>query len=141
MNLPDVDVLVTALRPDARDHERCRSWLERTVRDPRPFALTSSVLTGTVRVLSHARVFDPPSRTADVLDELGRLREQRNAVIVEPGPRHWEIFDQLCRHAEARGNLVPDAALAATSIEHGCRLVSLDRDFSRFDGLDWAPPD
>lgn len=140
MNLPDVNVLVNALRPDAPQHEGCRDWLDRTARSQRPFALTSTVLAGAVRVLTHPRVFDPPSSLPDVLDELERLRESPNLVTVEPGPRHWEIFDELCRSAGARGNLVPDASLAAVTIEHGCRLITLDRDFARFDGLDWAPP-
>jgi predicted nucleic acid-binding protein len=33
-----------------------------------------------------------------------------------------------------------DAALAAVAIEHGATLCSTDRDFSRFDGLDWHDP-
>ncbi len=141
MNLPDVNVLVGALRPDAPAHARCRAWLEATVRDPRPFALTSSVLAGAVRVLTHPRVFQPPSDPPAVLAELDRLRSQPTAVVVEPGPRHWELFRSLCDGAEARGNLVPDAALAAVAIEHGCTLVTLDRDVARFDGLAWGPPD
>ncbi|MFP5308673.1 MAG: type II toxin-antitoxin system VapC family toxin [Actinomycetes bacterium] len=141
MNLPDVNVLVGALRPDAPAHERCRAWLEATVRDPRPFAVTSSVLSGVVRVLTHPRVFQPPSHTSAVLAELDRLRSQPTAVPVEPGPRHWELLRSLCEGAEARGNLVPDAALAAVAIEHGCTLVTLDRDFARFEGLAWGPPD
>lgn len=140
MNLPDVNVLVNALRPDAPEHGVCRRWLDRTARSMRPFAVTSVVLTGAVRVLTHPRIFDPPSGLVDVLDELERLRDAPNLVTVEPGPRHWEILDELCRRADARGNLVPDASLAAVAIEHGCRLVTLDRDFSRFAGLDWSPP-
>ena len=58
-----------------------------------------------------------------------------------PGPRHWEIFARLCRESEARGNLVPDAYLAALAIESGCEWVTTDRDFSRFPGLRWKTPD
>ncbi len=140
MNLPDVNVLVNALRPDAPQHDVCRDWLDRTARSQRPFAVTSTVLAGSVRVLTHPRVFDPPNDLVNVLGELQRLRRSPNLVTVEPGPRHWEIFDELCRRADARGNLVPDASLAAVAIEHGCRLITLDHDFARFEGLDWAPP-
>jgi predicted nucleic acid-binding protein len=34
-----------------------------------------------------------------------------------------------------RGNLVPDAHLAALAIEHGLVLCSSDSDFARFPGL------
>jgi hypothetical protein len=41
---------------------------------------------------------------------------------------------------EAKGNLVPDAYLAALAIEHGCEWISADRDFARFPGLRWRHP-
>jgi hypothetical protein len=41
----------------------------------------------------------------------------------------------LCRSAEVKGNLVPDAYLAALAIESGSERVTTDRDFSRFPGL------
>ena len=44
-------------------------------------------------------------------------------------------FWRLCREADARGNLVPDAYLAALAIESGSELVTADRDFRRFSGL------
>jgi predicted nucleic acid-binding protein len=41
---------------------------------------------------------------------------------------------------EAKGNLVPDAYLAALAIESGCEWVTTDRDFARFSGLRWRHP-
>lgn len=140
MKLPDVNILVNALRPDAPDHHECRAWLTSTANRPSPFALTSVVLSGAARILTHPRVFDPPSRIEDVLAELSRLRSLPNAVPIEPGRRHWAIFADLCKQAAVRGNLVPDAWLAALAIEHGCTLVTRDRDFARFSSLEWEPP-
>ena len=57
-----------------------------------------------------------------------------------PGARHWAIFERLCKHAGAKGNLVADAYLAALAIERGCEWVTTDRDFSRFEGLKWRHP-
>jgi predicted nucleic acid-binding protein len=68
------------------------------------------------------------------------LRAQPNCVLISPGPRHWPIFTGLCRAANARGNLIPDAYLAAAAIESGSELISTDRDFSRFTGVQWRPP-
>jgi uncharacterized protein len=59
---------------------------------------------------------------------------------VEPGPRHWQIFKRLCIETGVKGNLVPDAHLAALAIESGCEWMSTDRDFSRFKGLRWRAP-
>jgi hypothetical protein len=40
----------------------------------------------------------------------------------------------------ARGDLVPDAHLAALAIEHGLVLVSTNGDFARFPELRWENP-
>ena len=71
-----------------------------------------------------------PFKTALAFAE--ELRSRPNAVRVEPGPRHWEIFTKLCAKGDARGNLVPDAWLASLAVESGCELVTTDRDFARF---------
>jgi len=65
------------------------------------------------------------------------FRERADAVLVAPGARHCTIFTKLCREAAARGNLVPDAWLAALAIESGCELVTTDRDVARLPGLRW----
>jgi len=54
---------------------------------------------------------------------------------------HWlGVFTNLCVAAGARGNLVPDAYLAALAIESGSQWITMDRDFSRFPGLRWRHP-
>lgn len=140
MILPDVDVLVGALRSDAPDHDRYRTWLETTASGPQPFGLSDVVLSGTVRVLTHPRVFHPPTPLDHVLTELDRLRSLPTCVVVSPGARHWAIFTDLCRRAGATGNLVPHAWLAALAVESGSEWVSADRDFVRFPGLRWRHP-
>jgi len=68
------------------------------------------------------------------------LESQPNVLRLPPGERHWEIFRALAAAAEARGNLVADAWLAALALERGCTWITSDRDFARFPGLDWRPP-
>jgi predicted nucleic acid-binding protein len=63
------------------------------------------------------------------------LRDQPNCTLIHPGPRHWDIFIRLCRTAGIKGNLVPDAFLAALAIESGSEWISTDRDYHRFPGL------
>ena len=45
------------------------------------------------------------------------LRRSPAAVTQNPGERHFEIFQRLCRDSGAIGNRVPDAYLAAIAIE------------------------
>jgi uncharacterized protein len=60
--------------------------------------------------------------------------------VVSPGLRFWPVFRDLCQNTSASGKLVPDAYLAALAIEHGCEVITTDRDFARFPGLRWRHP-
>jgi predicted nucleic acid-binding protein len=61
-------------------------------------------------------------------------------VFVSTGARHWEIFTSLCRKLDLKGNLVPDAYLAALAIESGCVWATTDGDYARFPMLSRMHP-
>jgi toxin-antitoxin system PIN domain toxin len=132
---PDVNVLVYAYRAEALDHDSYWRWLDSVANGDEAFALSSIVLSGFVRVVTHPRVFRPPSPIDDALRFAEDLLSPPNCIMIRPGPRHWDLFARLCRESGARGNLVPDAYLAALAIEAGCELITTDRDFARFKGL------
>ena len=140
MILPDVNVLVHAFRADASDHARCRPWLDGVVKGESRYAMAPQVLSGVVRVTTHPKVFRQPSALDEALRFAEVLLDQPHCVVVQPGESHWGIFARLCREADARGNLVPDAWFAALAIEYGCEWITLDRDYSRFEGLKWRTP-
>jgi len=140
MKLLDVNVLVHAHREDAPRHADHHAWLRSLLDGDEPFGLTSTVLTGFVRIVTHRRVFDPPSPLGVALAFANEVHNHVNCVALEAGPRHWEIFRDLCVLADARGNLVSDAHLAALAIESGSELVSTDRDYARFPRLRWTQP-
>ncbi len=98
------------------------------------------VLSGFLRVVTLPGVFNPPSTMADALEFAERVREAPNCVSIAPGPRHWGIFVNLCRVSGTRGNLVPDAYLAALAIESGNEWVTTDVSYRRFPGLRWRHP-
>lgn len=140
MQWADVNVLVGAFRVDAHQHAGCRAWLERQWRTPRPFAVSSVLLSAFVRVVTHPRIFQTPSSIALALDFCEALQGHPLARPIEPGPLHATIFRQLCLETPAVGKSVPDAWNAALAIEHRCTFVTLDRDCARFSGLRWASP-
>ena len=140
MILLDVNVLVYAFHEGAPDHERFHEWLMAAVTSDEPVGLSDLALSGFVRIATHPRIFDPPAPIGEALGFAAALRAQPNSVAVMPGPRHWDIFERQCRDAGAKGNLVPDAYLAALAIESGSEWITTDRDFSRFPGLKWRHP-
>lgn len=102
-----------------------------------PLGLSSLVLSGFLRVVTHPRVFRDPTPLETALDFVEAVRTAPNRVELAPGQRHWAIFSRLCTDADARGNLVPDAFLAAMAIEQGATWWSADRGFARYPGLRW----
>lgn len=141
MILPDVNILVQAFRSDADRHQLCHHWLEEMVNADARYGMAPQVLAGVVRITTHPKIFAQPSRLDEVLQFCDILLEQPHCVVIQPGERHWEIFTRLCREADARGNLVPDAWFAALAIESGCEWVTLDHDYARFRNLRWRLPD
>ena len=140
MLAPDANILVYAHREELPEHDACRGWLEETLSADAAFGLFDLVLSGFLRVVTHPRIFRTPTPLARALEFADTLRMQPNCVVVHPGPRHWAIFERLCREAGAKGNIVADAYLAALAIEAGCEWVTTDRDYSRFAGLRWHGP-
>jgi uncharacterized protein len=139
--LPDVNVLIYAFRSDAEGHLRYKRWLELTINGPGAYGVSPQVLSSVVRITTHPRIFARPSRPEQALDFCESILHQPNATVIEPGPRHWAIFRELCVGAQAGGNLVQDAWLAALAIESGCEWITTDRDFARFPGLSWRLPE
>ena len=140
MILCDVNVLVYAHRSDTRDHDAYRSWLENVINSQAAYGVSDVVLSGFLRIVTHPRIFSSPSRFEEALAFAAQVRNQPNAVLLQPGNRHWEIFTNLCTIANVKGNLVPDAFLAALAIESGSEWITTDRDFSRFPKLVWRHP-
>ena len=140
MILPDLNVLIYAHRADCERHDEYRRWLEALWAGGESYGVSDLVLSGCLRVLTHPRVFDPPSPLDKAVRFVAQVRGHANAVKLIPGPRHWDLFCELCRKADARGNLVPDAYLAALAIESGSEWITTDKGFARFPGLRWRHP-
>jgi uncharacterized protein len=140
MQLLDVNVVVYAFRRDAPEHDQYAVWMRDLVNGDRAFGVPDVVLSGFLRIVTHPKVFSAPSPIDEALVFAEQLRQSPCYVAMLPGARHWGIFAELCRHAGVRGNLVPDAYLAALAIESGSEWITTDRDYSRFAGLRWRHP-
>ena len=137
MQSPDVNVLVSVFREDATHHKRCRAWLHGALSGREQVGLSELVLSGVLRVLTHPRVFHPPTPAEAAIDFVDALCEQSLCIALRPGGGHWRIFRGMCSALRLTGNRIPDAWHAALAIEHGCEWVTLDRGFSAYPGLRW----
>ncbi len=140
MILPDVNVLIYAFRPEVPEFRICRPWLDSVIVGDMPFGISSVALSGFVRITTNRKSYAAPTSTERAFQFCENLMGQPNCRMVEPGPRHWDIFHRLCVETDTRGPLVTDAWFAAIAIEWGCEWITMDRDFARFPGLRWRLP-
>jgi toxin-antitoxin system PIN domain toxin len=101
--LPDVNVLVYAYREDAPNHAAYRRWLLDAVDSMAPYGVSELVFSRFLRIVTHPRVFRPPTLPKEALEFTEALRSRPNCVPVSPGPCHWGTFTHLCMAAGAKG--------------------------------------
>ena len=140
MILLDVNVLVYSHRHDAREHARYRNWLEMALDSGDPVGISDLALSGLVRIVTNPRIYPDSTPIENALAFARQLREHDGCRLVVPGARHWELFENLCRTAGAKGPLVTDAYFAALAIESRSEWITTDRDYARFPGLRWRHP-
>lgn len=140
MLLADVNIFIYAHRPESpRSHDH-HDWLLDALHGDEPFGISELVLSSFLRIVTNHRVYREPTPVPVALSFCESVLSAPAAHPVRPSSRHWQIFTRLCADVGARGNLVPDAFLAALAIEHGATWVTTDRGFARFPGLRWRPP-
>jgi uncharacterized protein len=141
MVLPDVNVLIYAFRGDFPQHAVCRRWLAGIVAGDVRFGISPAVLAALIRITTNPRAFRMPNSVEEAFGFCQDLLSQPQCQIVDPGERHWDIFQRLCIETDIRGPRVTDAWFAALAIEWGCEWITFDRDCARFPGLKWQTPD
>lgn len=140
MKLLDVNVVLAAQRDDHSLYGVAHPWLERLLDTGEGFAVLDLVAGAFLRLTTNRRVFGVPTPAAAAFAWVSALRAQPGHVLLAPGPRHLDLLREVCLGADAVGDLIPDAQLAAVAIEHAAEIVSFDRDFARFDTLRWTRP-
>src|SRR5258706_4461560 len=132
----DTNILVYARRAETSQHSQANTILKDLAEGDQPWALPWPCIYEFIRVVTHPRVFDPPTQIDMALDDLDSLLQSPSLNLLREGPRHGVFMRQLMRAGHAAGNLAHDAHIAALVLEHGVReLWTADRDFARFPGL------
>ncbi len=136
----DANILLYAVDSSSPQHDRARTWLEDALNGHGRVGLPWSSLTAFLRIATHPRVSADPLSQAEAWGFVADWLAAGPAWIPVPTDRHAEVLGRLLADGDLRGNLVPDADLAALAIEHGVGICSADSDFARFTGLEWFNP-
>lgn len=141
MILPDVNVLIYAFYEPAPEHAACAAWLNGVRAAGGDILLPATVLTGFLRIVTNSKIIARPPTTTHALSFVAALRSARGAREVTDEQSVWQSFAELVEaDPQIRGNLVPDAYLAAVAISHGATVATHDRGYARFPGLRWFDP-
>jgi toxin-antitoxin system PIN domain toxin len=138
--LLDVNVVLAAHRADHPQHGPVRDWFDRLLIAGTPFTVPTTVWASFLRLCTNRRIFDVPTPLVDAFEFVTATCARPAYLLTTPGSTHLDVLRRLCTDAEATGDLIPDAVLAAVALEHGCEVVTMDRDFARFTSVRHSRP-
>jgi uncharacterized protein len=138
--LLDVNVVLAVHRGDHPDHESVMAWFDRMLDTAEPFTVPAMVWGSFLRLATNRRIFEIPSPRSEAFSFIAAVDAQPSHLRIGPGARHLILVQELCEEADAAGDLIPDAVLAAIAAEHHCDVVTLDRDFARFSSVGHLRP-
>ena len=133
---PDVNVLVAASRSDHPHHAVARVWLEQAVSAGSAgasFTLMPMVVSSFLRLVTSPRVFSMPTLLIDAIGFVDALLAAPGAELARLGAE-WPVLRHLCLNKGLVGNDLPDAWLAAATLQLGEHLVTFDRGFKKLLG-------
>jgi len=132
----DTNILIYAHRIESERHEAAAARLVALGEGVERWALPVFCVTEFMRVVTHRRVFNPPSTVAQAADFIEAVVASPSCEIVQPGAEFMAWLLATAREADSQGNLMFDAQIAAVCREHGIeRILTNDSDFERFGAL------
>ena len=132
----DTNFLVYARRTEAIHHAEAKRLLAELSEGLRPWAIPWPCVYEFLRVVTHPRVFKPPTPLAKALEEIDRLFDAPAITLLGEGTGHRAHLRSMVTAGRATGNVAHDAHIAALLREHGIReFWTTDKDFHRFPGI------
>ena len=137
----DVSILLYASDRSSDRHARARRFVESCAAGPEILCLTWPTLMSYLRIATHPRIFSAPLTPEESLANVTALIGLPHVRAVSELEGFLDAYRHVTGNAPLRGNLVPDAHVAAILFQHGIRtLYTNDRDFLKFPSLDVRDP-
>ena len=94
-----------------------------------------------LRIATHPRIFTAPLSPDEALGNVSALIRLPHVRAISELDGFIDAYKHVTDETSVRGNLVPDAHVAAILFQHGVRtLYSNDRDFRKFSSLELRDP-
>jgi toxin-antitoxin system PIN domain toxin len=134
-------VLVAAHRRDAERHDVAADTVRSLAQGAARWAIPWACLHEFLAMVTHPRIFDPPSTVDQAIDQVTAWLESPSLELLAERFDHWEHLRTLVSEGDVRGGRVHDARVAAVCLAHGVTtLLTADRDFGRFPRLRVSNP-
>lgn len=138
--LLDANILLDGFNEVSPRHAATRGLLSDIFSGSSRVALPWQTIGAFVRISTNPRAFAEPLTGAEAWGYVEQWLH-RSVTWVPPATELTAtVYGRLAGQVNITGNLVPDAMLAASAIEHGLELWTADSDFARFPGLAWRDP-
>lgn len=137
----DTNLLVYAHREDAKLHQQADRCLAALAEGGRDWAIPWPCLHEFLAIVTHPRIFVPPTPLADAIDQVRCWMESPTLHLLGELTDYWPHLESVLQTGRVEGPLVHDARIAALCRQHRVTaLWTADRDFSRFPGLPTKNP-
>ena len=137
----DTNILVYAHREESPFHEPARACVEALASGPGPWAIPWPCVHEFYAVVTHPRIWDPPTPPETALDQIAAWLEAPNLLLLAESPGYGATLRSVVARGRIVGPQIHDARIAALCLHHGVRaLWSADRDFGRFPELSVENP-
>ena len=137
----DTNLLVYAHREDSLWHAAAAARLTALAEATAPWAIPWPCLHEFLAIVTHPRIFKPPTPLAKALDQVAAWLESSSLTLLTEGPDYRPVLRELVAAGKVAGPQVHDARVAAICRQHGVtELWSADRDFGRFPALKVVNP-
>lgn len=132
----DTNLLVYAHRRDAAFHGEALAALRQIAEGVSPWAIPWPCAHEFLAIVTHPRIYDPPSTVTQACDQLAAWAESPSSCFLSEARDHLARLRDLIQSGAAKGPQVHDARVAAICLGHRVtELWTVDRDFSRFPAL------
>ena len=133
-DLPDLNVWLALASPTHQHHSSAVTYWEEQASQQVLFCTVTAL--GLVRLVMQPKVMGDAALTASEASALLETFVQQPGVsYAQPASEGWDVFHGFMRQADLSPRLCTDAHLAALAITNQWRVVSFDRDFQAFPGL------
>ena len=137
----DVNILLYASDTASPKQQRAEAFLDACAERGEVFCLAWLTVMSYLRMATHPKIFSAPLSAADALLNMQALMALPHCRVISEEQGFWQHYLQTTVDVPVRGDLVPDAHLAALLRQHGVRtLYSHDRDFRKFTFLNVRDP-